>query len=385
MPTIFYKIFNKEIKLNSKNLKILIIEIKKLFAELKNNGNIDSLKVLRNKIEHLLEDREEIKEKKIKKEVKAIKSVLDEIEEFIDKKETEKKETLIDVVKEVEDNYKDCSKLSEEKKKKYKCVCVKKKIINYEKELIELQVELLKLQKHIKDKGEKLLIIFEGRDAAGKGGTIKRFREYLNPRGAKVVALNKPTDKERTEWYFQRYVNHLPSGGEIAFFDRSWYNRGGVEPVMGFVSKSSYEQFLEDAPKFERMLTKSGIKIIKFYFSVSKEEQAKRFEKRRRNPLKQFKLSPVDQFSQQLWDKYTLAEYKNFSKTHHPDAPWVMIKSNDKKKARINAIKYVLSQFEYPEKINPSKLTLDDDIVYDGAEKVRRLEKEIDINEDLFS
>lgn len=386
MPTIFYKIFNKEIKLNGKNLKIFIEEIEKLFKELKESGNIDNLKVLRNKVGHLLDDRKETKEKKIKKEVKEIRNLLSDIEDFIDAQEEkiEEEEKLIDVVKEVEDNYKVCSQIPEAKRKKFKKVCIKKKTIKYEKEIIELQVELLKLQKHIKDKWEKLLIIFEGRDAAWKWGTIKRFREYLNPRGARVAALNKPTDLEKSQWYFQRYVNHLPSGWEMVFFDRSWYNRGGVEPVMGFVSKSSYEQFLDDAPKFERMLTRSWVKIIKFYFSVSKDEQAKRFEKRRRNPLKQFKLSPVDQFSQQLWEKYSLAEYKNFSHTHHDDAPWVLINSNDKKKARINAIKHVLNQFDYPEKIDASKLVIDDKIVYDGEEKVKRLAEEIDTKGDLF-
>lgn len=386
MPTIFYKIFNKEVKLNAKNLKLFIKEIKLLFKELKENWNIDNLKVLRNKVGHLIEDRKEAKEKKIRKEIKEIKELLDNIEEFIsDKQEqVEEEEKLIDVVKEVENNYKICSQIPEEKRKKYKKVCIKKKTIKYEKEIIELQVELLKLQKHIKDKWEKLLIIFEWRDAAWKWWTIKRFREYLNPRWARVVALNKPTELEKTQWYFQRYVNHLPSGWEIVFFDRSWYNRWWVEPVMGFVSKSSYEQFLEDAPKFERMLTRSWVKIIKFYFSVSKEEQAKRFEKRKRNPLKQFKLSPVDQFSQQLWKKYSLAEYKNFSKTHHEDAPWVIIRSNDKKKARINAIKHVLNQYEYPAKINSSKLELDKDIIYDWAEKVKRLAIQTDTKADLF-
>ena len=170
----------------------------------------------------------------------------------------------------------------------------------------------------------------------------------------------------------------------MIFFDRSWYNRGGVEPVMGFVTKPDYEQFLEDTPKFENMLVDSWVKVIKFYFSVWKSEQAKRFESRKTDPLKQFKLSPIDQYSQQLWDKYTLAEYKNFSKTHSKHAPWVMINSNDKKKARVNAIKHVLNQFDYPEKISDKELKLDKDIVYDGKEKCRMLEEEIDTNKDLF-
>ncbi|MDD3302673.1 MAG: polyphosphate kinase 2, partial [Candidatus Gracilibacteria bacterium] len=249
---------------------------------------------------------------------------------------------MIDVVKQVEKKYQHCPSLKEEKLKKYAQVCVKRENIAYEKIIIELQLELLKLQKFIKETGEKVLIIFEGRDAAGKGGTIKRFNEYLNPRGARVVALEKPTEKEKSQWYFQRYIPHLPSAGEMVFFDRSWYNRAGVEPVMGFVRKKDYEQFLDDVPKFEKMLINSGIKLIKFYFSVSKDEQAKRFEERMRNPLKQFKLSPIDQSGQKLWDKYTLAEYKNFESTHTKVSPWVIVKSDNKKKARINAIKYCL-------------------------------------------
>ncbi|MDD2871911.1 MAG: polyphosphate kinase 2 [Candidatus Gracilibacteria bacterium] len=291
---------------------------------------------------------------------------------------------LIDVVKEVEKNYKKCDSIPNSKADKYKTYCVKKEKVKYEKELIKLQVELLKLQKHIKDNGEKLLIIFEGRDAAGKGGTIKRFTEYLNPRGARVVALEKPSDTEKTQWYFQRYINHLPSGGEMTFFDRSWYNRAGVEPVMGFVSEEKYKKFLKDTPLFERMLVDSGVKIIKFYFSVSKDEQAKRFEGRKYNPLKQFKLSPIDQFSQQLWKKYTLAEYKNFTNTHSKDAPWIVVNSDDKKKARINAIKYVLNQFDYPEKISEKELKVDKKLVMTGKDKAKILATEIDINDDLF-
>ena len=228
------------------------------------------------------------------------------------------------------------------------------------------------------------MIIFEWRDAAGKGWTIKRFTEYLNPRWARVVALEKPNEKEKTQWYFQRYVSNLPSAGEMVFFDRSWYNRVWVEPVMGFVRKDEYEQFLEDVPKFEKMLVNSWIKLIKFYFSVSKDEQAKRFDERRRNPLKQFKLSPIDQVSQNLWDKYTLAEYKNFSNTHTKDAPWAIIKSDDKKKARINAIKYLLNKFEYTDKIADSKLVIDKKLVITWAEKAKHLKEKIDISKDLF-
>ncbi|MBP9812718.1 polyphosphate kinase 2, partial [Candidatus Gracilibacteria bacterium] len=247
--------------------------------------------------------------------------------------------------------------LPEDKEKTHQLVAVKKSEIDYEAEMLMLQLELTKLQKHINESGQKVLIIFEGRDAAGKGGNIKRFMEPLNPRTAKVVALMKPTEIERGQWYFQRYIQHLPNAGEIVFFDRSWYNRAGVEPVMGFVTQPDYEKFLKDAPELEKMLVKSaGIKIIKFYFSVSKAEQAARFEERRTNPLKQFKLSPIDQFSQKLWDRYTVAEYENFTRTHTDWAPWVIVNSDDKEASRINAIKYVLNQFDYPEKLKGDKL-----------------------------
>jgi len=271
-----------------------------------------------------------------------------------------------------------------QKRHKYRESCIKISNYEYEKELIVLQLELLKLQNYIKESWEKLLIIFEGRDAAWKWWTIKRFTEYLNPRWAKVVALNKPTDKEKSQWFFQRYISHLPSWGEIKFFDRSWYNRAWVEPVMGFCTKGEYEQFLNDVPKFEKMLVDSGIKLVKFYFSVSKEEQARRFDDRKRNPLKQYKLSPIDQFSQQLWEKYTLAEYKNFSATHKKETPWTLIKSDDKKKARINAIKYVLNQFDYPEKIDKKYLEIDPEIVFTWDKKIKKLALEVDVNIDLF-
>ncbi|MDD3646170.1 MAG: polyphosphate kinase 2 [Candidatus Gracilibacteria bacterium] len=385
MPSLFYEIFNKKIKLSEKVIKDFLKEVEVLFIQFQQDRDIDNLRVLKNKIEHLLEKKPKKLSKEGRREYKLIDDLLEHINEYIETKEKEeKKPELIDVVKEVEKQYKNCSNIKEENKDKYKSFCIKKSKIDYEKDLITLQLELLKLQKHIKENGEKLLIIFEGRDAAGKGGTIKRFREYLNPRGARVVALEKPNEVERTQWYFQRYINHLPSGGEMVFFDRSWYNRAGVEPVMGFVSKKSYERFLHDVPEFEKMLVKSDTKVIKFYFSVSKEEQAQRFEDRKLNPLKQYKLSPIDQFSQKLWEKYSLAEYHNFSKTHHKDAPWIIINSDDKKKARINAIKYVLNQFNYPDKIDEKKLIIDDKIVMDGKAKAEKLKKEIDIKKDLF-
>ena len=213
-----------------------------------------------------------------------------------------------------------------------------------------LHVELLKMQNWVKDQGERILVINEGRDAAGKGGTIKRFVEHMNPRGARVVALDKPSDRERTQWYFQRYMAHLPSGGEIVFFDRSWYNRAMVERVMGFCSGSEVTEFLRSVPELERMLIRSGIKLIKFYYSVSKAAQARRFAKRVDDPLRQWKLSPVDQESQDKWDAYTRAKEDMFFFTSTADSPWAIIKSDDKKRARINAIRYLLNQVDYPDR-----------------------------------
>jgi polyphosphate kinase 2 len=209
--------------------------------------------------------------------------------------------------------------------------------------------------------------------------------EYLNPRAAKVVALQKPSEEEQGQWYFQRYLKHLPGAGEMALFDRSWYNRGGVEPVMGFVNKKNYEKFMDDAPKLEEMLISSGVKIIKLYYSVSKSEQAARFEDRKLNPLKQFKLSPIDQFSQQLWKKYTLAEYHNFKNTSTKVCPWTIVNSDDKKASRINSIKYVLGQFDYPEKISKKELEYDKDIVITAQQKINILKDEIEKDADLFA
>jgi len=225
-----------------------------------------------------------------------------------------------------------------------------------------LQIELLKLQNWVKESGKKVCLLFEGRDAAGKGGTIKRVIEHMNPRGARVVALEKPTDKERTEWYFQRYVQHLPSAGEIVLFDRSWYNRAGVERVMGFCNMDEVREFLRSAPEFERMLVRSGVHLLKFYFSVSKEEQLNRFTRRETDPLKQWKLSPVDRESQDKWSDYTKAKEDMFFFTSTLDAPWTVIKSDDKKRARINTIRYLISRFDYPER-NDAILEVDRRIV----------------------
>ena len=220
----------------------------------------------------------------------------------------------------------------------------------YEKEKFKLQVELLKLQGWVKATGQRVVILFEGRDAAGKGGTIKRFMEHLNPRGARVVALEKPTETERGQWYFQRYVQHLPTAGEIVLFDRSWYNRAGVERVMGFCSDSEYADFIRQAPEFERNLVSSGIHLIKFWFSVSRDEQRRRFKEREAHPLKQWKLSPIDKASLDKWDDYTRAKEAMFFETDTADSPWTVIKSNCKKRARLNGLRYVLHKLPYDNK-----------------------------------
>ncbi len=254
-------------------------------------------------------------------------------------------------------------------------IWVKKETLEYEKELAKLQVELLKFQNHVKDAGLKILMIFEGRDAAGKGGTIKRITEHLNPRGARVVALEKPSDIEKTQWYFQRYVTHLPAAGEIVIFDRSWYNRSMVEPVMGFCTERQHHKFLKDAPEFENMIVDEDIKIFKFYFSVSKAEQAKRFKARETDPLKQYKLSPVDKESQKLWDEYSLAKFMMLSATHTEKAPWTIVKSDNKKKARINTIKHILNFVDYPNKIDASEILVDKDIIVYGRDEAIAMEK----------
>ncbi len=210
-----------------------------------------------------------------------------------------------------------------------------------------LQIELVKLQNWVKDTGQKIVIVFEGRDAAGKGGTIKRFTEHLNPRGARVVALVKPTETERTQWYFQRYVTHLPAAGEIVLFDRSWYNRAGVERVMGFCGPEEYLEFMREAPEFERMLVHSGLQLTKFWFSVTRSEQRTRFVIRQVDPVRQWKLSPMDIQSLDKWDEYTEAKEAMFFYTDTADAPWTVVKSNDKKRARLEAIRHILEQFDY--------------------------------------
>ena len=220
----------------------------------------------------------------------------------------------------------------------------------YEKRKAKLQAELLKVQRWVKEAGVKIVVLFEGRDAAGKGGTIKRFMEHMNPRGARVVALEKPSEEERGQWYFQRYIKNLPTAGEIVLFDRSWYNRAGVERVMGFCSPNEYLEFMRQTPEVERMLTRSGIKLFKYWFSITRDEQLRRFKSREIDPLKQWKLSPIDVASLQHWDEYTEAKEAMFFYTDTADAPWTIVKSDDKKRARLNCMQHFLWSLPYPDK-----------------------------------
>ncbi len=289
---------------------------------------------------------------------------------------------VIDTKKSVKHDYSEKSRKRKKLKEKNEDgvekvqIWVRKDTLEYEKQLTRLQIELLKLQNYVKENGLKVLMIFEGRDAAGKGGTIKRITEHLNPRGARVVALEKPSDIEKTQWYFQRYTQHLPSAGEIVFFDRSWYNRAGVEPVMGFCTTEEHHEFLREVPEFEKMLVKSGIILMKFYFSVSKKEQLKRFKKREVDPLKQFKLSPVDKESQNLWDKYTVAKFSMLMASNTDLAPWCVIRSDDKKRARLNCIRYILSQVEYSNRTKDDIFKIDEDILISGTREIEIMEQD---------
>ena len=233
-------------------------------------------------------------------------------------------------------------------------------VLAYEKQLRDLQIELVKLQQWVLKENKRVAVIFEGRDAAGKGGNIRRFMEHLNPRSSRLVALNKPTNVEKGQWYFQRYIKELPNPGEIVFFDRSWYNRAVVEPVMGFCSDKEYNDFLVQVPEFEHMLYEDGLIIIKFWLSISKEEQLKRFNARNNNPLKRWKFSPVDKKGQELWDTYTHYKDEMYGKTHTTYCPWMIIKTNHKKTARLEAMRYVLSRFDYDGKKETSTLLTPD-------------------------
>ncbi|MDY6921443.1 MAG: polyphosphate kinase 2 [Pseudomonadota bacterium] len=247
---------------------------------------------------------------------------------------------------------------------------------DYEAKKQALQVELLKFQNWVKTTKQRVVIVFEGRDAAGKGGTIKRIMEHMNPRGARVVALEKPTETEAGQWYFQRYVQHLPTAGEIVLFDRSWYNRAGVERVMGFCSEQEYLEFMRQTPELERMLVRSGILLVKFWFSVSREEQFRRFQQRRQDPLKQWKLSPIDLASLDKWSEYTKAKEAMFFYTDTADAPWTVIKSDDKKRARINAMRYLLARADYPDK-DPQVAVEPDPLIVGSARDIHEQDEQV--------
>lgn len=253
-------------------------------------------------------------------------------------------------------------------------IWIKNEHLKYEIELKKLQIELMKLQSTIKLKGQRVLAIFEGRDAAGKGGTIKRMIAHLNPRHTRVVALMKPNDTELSQWYFQRYITHLPSAGEIVIFDRSWYNRAMVEPVMGFCNDEQNKRFLKDVPLLEEMLVKDGIKLFKFYFSVSKKIQKDRFDSRKTDPLKQYKISPVDNLAQQYWDQYSVRKFQMLSETNRTISPWTIIRSDNKKKARINCMKHLLSQMDYDDKLPLEELTPDAKVVISGIDELKHME-----------
>ena len=267
--------------------------------------------------------------------------------------------------------------LQKKKTKKRQPVWVKQFTLVYEEELNRLQIELLKWQKHVIANDQRVLMLYEGRDAAGKGGTIKRVVEHLNPRGARVVALMRPSDRERTQWYFQRYIQQLPSGGEIVLFDRSWYNRAMVEPTMGFCTDEENKRFLKDTPMLEAMLVKNGIMLFKFFFSVSKEEQLRRFDSRETDPLKQYKISPVDREAQERWDDYTIRKFVMLNETNRTVTPWTIIRSDNKKKARLNCIKHILSKVEYKGKISAEELQTDPEIVVSGIDEIKIMEDHI--------
>lgn len=253
-------------------------------------------------------------------------------------------------------------------------IYVKNWHLDYEKELKILQIELMKLQKHMQASGDRILAIFEGRDAAGKGGTIKRITANLNPRNTRVTALTKPNETEITQWYFQRYTSHLPAAGEMVLFDRSWYNRAMVEPVMDFCSDEQNKRFLKDVPMLEELLVKDGIKLFKFYFSVSKDIQKQRFDSRKTDPLKQYKLSPVDNLAQKYWDQYSVRKFQMLSETNRTIAPWTIIRSDVKKKARINCIKHLLSQMDYEDKLPEEELQVDPEIIISGIDELHHME-----------
>ena len=256
-------------------------------------------------------------------------------------------------------------------------VWVKESDLAYEAELKILQIELMKLQQHMQKSGERILAIFEGRDAAGKGGTIQRIISNLNPRNTRVVALAKPNETEQSQWYFQRYIEELPHAGEIVLFDRSWYNRAMVEPVMGYCTDEQNKRFLKDAPMVEELLVKDGIKLFKFYFSVSREIQKERFEARKIDPLKQYKLSPVDNLAQKYWDQYSVRKFQMLSETNRSNSPWTIIRTDDKKMARINCMKFILSSMNYTDKLPDKHLTPDPKIIISGIDELQHMQENL--------
>jgi polyphosphate kinase 2 len=256
-------------------------------------------------------------------------------------------------------------------------VWIKESDLEYEAELKTLQIELMKLQQHMQQSGERILAIFEGRDAAGKGGTIQRIINNLNPRNARVVALTKPNETEQSQWYFQRYIEEFPHAGEIVLFDRSWYNRAMVEPVMGFCTDEQNKRFLKDVPMVEELLVKDGIKLFKFYFSVSREIQKERFDSRKVDPLKQYKLSPVDNLAQEYWDQYSIRKFQMLSETNRSLSPWTIIRSDNKKMARINCMKFILSSMEYPNKLPEKDLNPDPKIIVSGIDELQHMQENL--------
>ncbi len=264
--------------------------------------------------------------------------------------------------------------VNKKQSKNRQAVWVKKATLVYEEELHRLQIELLKLQRYVKKEGLRIVMLFEGRDAAGKGGTIKRIIEHMNPRGTRVVALMTPSDTERSQWYFQRYIQHMPSAGEIVLFDRSWYNRAMVEPVMDFCTDEQNKRFLKDVPMVEEMLVKDGIILLKYFFSVSKDEQQRRFKSRETDLLKQYKISPVDKMAQEMWDDYTVRKFQMLNETNRTLAPWMVIRSDNKKLARLNCIKNILAHIEYDNKVDSSNLQTDPAIAITGIDEIRLME-----------
>lgn len=265
------------------------------------------------------------------------------------------------------------------KKKRPKSVAVyiKKKHLKYEEELQRLQIELMKLQLTAKEKGLRIVMLFEGRDAAGKGGTIKRIIAKMNARGVRVVALEKPNDQESTQWYFQRYIQHFPAAGEIVIFDRSWYNRAMVEPVMGFCTDEQHKRFLKAVPMFEELLVKDGINFFKFYFSVSKKEQQRRFKSRETDLLKQYKLSPIDKLAQKYWNEYSIAKFQMLNETNRTLAPWTIVRSDDKKNARINCIKHILTEMDYEGKTDSKSIEPDSNYIISGIDEIQHMEENL--------